>query len=98
MAEAARDEWDTDCSVGGPVDTWWEEMTPAKFLPLLSSYEERGRALEVARSALDACDGLFAEIRNDWSDPRYECREGRGRCEAAIAAIDALSPTSGGGE
>lgn len=27
-------------------------------------------------AALDACEALFTEIRNDWTDPRSECREG----------------------
>jgi len=32
--------------------------------------------IEVLRSALTRCRELFDEIRNDWSDPRSECRAG----------------------
>ena len=36
--------------------------------------------------ALVECDGLFDEIRGDWSDPRSECTRGRAVIAAALAA------------
>lgn len=56
----------------------------------LTAERDEARA-QVARmrSALEQCSGLFAEICGDWTDPRYECREG---CEIIHAA---LSPDAG---
>jgi len=33
------------------------------------------------------CDDLFYEIRNDWSDPRSECREGRDKIGKALESL-----------
>ena len=35
--------------------------------------------------ALQRCRALFSEIRNDWTDPRADCREGLATCDAAIS-------------
>ncbi len=40
------------------------------------------------KEALAGCDELFAVIRNDFSDPRYQCRRGRELIECALKAGD----------
>lgn len=40
--------------------------------------------IEVLREALVRCRELFDEIRNDWSDPRSECRAGWAVIEGAL--------------
>ena len=55
--------------------------------------DERIRILKVA---LVACGELFAAIRNDWTDPRAECREGRQLIELALSIVETpdQEPTS----
>lgn len=48
--------------------------------------------IAMLRSALKLCDGLFSDIRNDWSDPRSECREGRAIIDAALSATADTGP------
>lgn len=40
------------------------------------------------RLALGACYELFSEIRNDWTDPRHECREGWRIIDAVMKATE----------
>jgi hypothetical protein len=47
------------------------------------------RALEALRVAFVAADVLFNDIRNDWTDPRSECREGFRLCRESLEIIDA---------
>ena len=44
---------------------------------------ERNEALE---EALRECRELFTEIRNDWYDPRSQCREGCRIIDTALSA------------
>ena len=37
--------------------------------------------------ALKKCGELFLDIRRDWTDPRYECREGARIIGEALKAI-----------
>jgi hypothetical protein len=53
--------------------------------------QARGGVL-AAWVALARCDELFSEIRNDWTDPRHACREGRSTIEVAQLAIAPLLP------
>lgn len=46
-------------------------------------------AARVARGALDKCAALFCEIKNDFTDPRSECRQGRDLASDAADAMDA---------
>lgn len=53
-------------------------------------------ATEILISALDECGEIFGTIRDDYTDPRRECREGRERAAEALKAARALlaaSPT-----
>jgi hypothetical protein len=49
---------------------------------------EAAQALEKMREALTQCRGLFTEIRNDWSDPRAECREGWAVIDEALSLLE----------
>jgi hypothetical protein len=48
-------------------------------------YQKRIEKLE---AALRRCDELFSDIRNDWSDPRSECREGWSVIKKALEGKD----------
>lgn len=39
--------------------------------------------------ALEKCNEVFSNIRNDWTDPRSDCREGWETIDAALAAYKA---------
>lgn len=43
----------------------------------------------VLLGALSECDIHFREIRNDWTDPRHDCHEGRLAIEEAVAKLNA---------
>ena len=43
-------------------------------------------------AALNRCGQLFREIRDDFEDPRHECREGVRIIEAAIAKAQEAQP------
>lgn len=40
--------------------------------------------IAVMAAALAGCDELFDDIRNDWTDPRHECRTGRDLVAVAL--------------
>jgi len=44
--------------------------------------------IERLEAALRCCGELFSDIRNDWSDPRSECREGWRVIEEALEEKD----------
>ena len=44
--------------------------------------------IEKLEAALRRCDELFSDIRNDWSDPRSECREGWSVIKEALEGKD----------
>ena len=50
--------------------------------------EEAASRIEKLEAALRRCDELFSDIRNDWSDPRSECREGWRVIEEALEGKD----------
>jgi len=47
------------------------------------------RMIMVPESALRELDSLFSEIRNDWTDPRSECRAGRAIIDTLLKLPDA---------
>ena len=50
-------------------------------------FEPLCRALRSALEGLDKCSDSFLEIRNDWQDPRSDCRIGWAAIDAALAEI-----------
>jgi len=56
------------------------------------AHRETMRERDALREALERCDALFAAIRDDWTDPRSECREGRDVCSAALATPTGEKP------
>jgi len=44
--------------------------------------------IDKLEAALRRCDELFSDIRNDWSDPRSECREGWSVIKEALEGKD----------
>lgn len=69
-----------------------EEALRAELAAMKAQRDEAQIALGVARAALEECDANFAAIRDDWSDPRSECRAGRFACEMALEAIAKVTP------
>ena len=63
--------------------------------PEYAVQSERDALIAAAPDLLEAltkCRGLFSEIRNDWTDPRAECREGWAIIDAAIAKATGHQP------
>jgi hypothetical protein len=50
--------------------------------------DEAADRIEKLEAALRCCGELFSDIRNDWSDPRSECREGWRVIEEALEGKD----------
>jgi len=65
------------------IELWREEAW--ELHGKLRAAETRIERLE---AALRCCGELFSDIRNDWSDPRSECREGWRVIEEALEEKD----------
>ncbi|MBX3533366.1 MAG: hypothetical protein KF826_03370 [Xanthobacteraceae bacterium] len=53
--------------------------------------------LQFLKTPLQEIDGLFGDIRNDWTDPRHECRSGRESVAIVEAMIEELLRTKDAG-
>jgi len=62
-----------------------EKAFRAESCEMLETAADRIEKLE---AALRCCGELFSDIRNDWSDPRSECREGWRVIEEALEEKD----------
>jgi chromosome segregation ATPase len=64
------------------------EASEAEWQTICDSYAAENQRfsdrIEKLEAALRRCDKLFSDIRNDWSDPRSECREGRSVIKEAL--------------
>jgi len=61
--------------VPNPEEVEFIEVAGQRFVPESQLKASRERE-KILKDALKECDRLFSEIRNDWTDPRSECREG----------------------
>lgn len=61
---------------------------PQTIIDLLSELNDVRWKLVYAQRALEKCDYHFDEIRNDWSDPRSDCRAGSAIVENALSIIE----------
>ena len=68
-------------NVAGGIEEPTRAIAAGKLYAAHAVAEARAPLVE----ALVECDGLFDDIRGDWSDPRSECTRGRAVIAAALA-------------
>jgi len=72
---------------GKPLPTW-DKLGDDRQSCWVAAASVTADRIEKLEAALRRCDELFSDIRNDWSDPRSECREGWSVVKEALEGKD----------